>query len=44
MVDAPLAVWVQHGVILQDMDAIRIVHPVKVVPQYASDTGKPWAY
>ena len=38
-----LAVWIWSGLLLQDIDAIPPVHPVKVVPQYASGTGQPLA-
>ena len=34
--------WILHGVILQDMDAVPPVCPVEMVPQPASGVGLPW--
>ena len=35
--------WVWSGILLEDMDALPPVHPIKMVPQYTSGTGRPWA-
>ena len=39
LADRYLAVQVRCGEILQDMDAIPLVHPVKVVPPSAYGAG-----
>ena len=39
---APLVVWVLHGVLLQDLDAVPPVNPVEVVTDSASGAGQPW--
>ena len=40
---APLTVLVRRDVLLQNLDAIPQVHPVKVVTQFVSCEGQPWA-
>ena len=42
MANAPLAVQIWRGVLLQDLGAVLPVNPVEVVPQSASGAGRPW--